>query len=774
MTLAQINPDLVSTLKRRACEFAIDVLLRFTAPRSRQVPADWCEANIELRTTSIKGRFSLRGREYLREPLNDVAGDCHYNTCCWGTGVGKTIKNIGQLLWVFANDRSSVFYVLPSKEGPGGAREFNNTALRPTLEATECFRDKLPTGKHRHNITGLKCIFDGNTMHLAGANSPGQLAGPRRKRGWGDEMDKFPDQIGEEASADYLINERTKQVPGSQYFRVSTPTAEGRGIWPHLMVSDLRRRFLPCPHCQKKFVLIQSAQYTVLPVKFSNGDPIPLAPLRWDKEAKRKDGEWDMDRVVRSARFECPHCGGHARDEHREWMDKHGVWLPTRNATGHRGYHLPSFYAPHVDFESSYGGMAKKFLDAQETGSGMRGYINSELAEVDVAQEFSGARIELNSAQISGADWTPLMSCDFQKLWPFLWFIVARVSSFKLQPRPTSADLAALKNTELGDQLKQIGPLAAELLRFDSRTGDFPLLDFVLAQKLTGDKLEKLFRETCGGNLLDLGRYLFRELGRPMPRGGDMEIIAAGFCELSGDDAWQELREVQQQFHVGNTFSKWGMNPNRGVVIDSGYAEEHNPEVLRKCFESGVDGRFEFYDPLTRKFAPHRTHIGCRPVPVDSWIPFKGYPIAKRWRAGGIEREWQFAPDDPFKGTSEADRCAVAVLEAASELYFHRWLDTRERQKEIQTAIAEQRPYKGNLWSVAGDVALLPAKRFTLEMFQAQLNNKGRDADGNIWERGQGGTGKRRYPDHLNDCCRNLWPLAESHGFFSYETKGEK
>lgn len=769
MTVDQLNPELVSTLGRRDREFARELLLRFTAPRPRLTPAEWCEQMVELRTTTVKGRFSLRGREYMREPLNDVAADVHYQTCCWGTGAGKTMKNIGQLMWIFENDPSSVLYVLPSTEGQGGAREFNNLAVIPTLKATECFAEKLPKGKDRHNLAGLKCIFGGNSMHLAGANSPGQLAGPRRKRGFGDENDKFPDQIGPEASADYLINERTKQVPGSQYMRQSTPTAEMRGIWPHLMQSDLRRRFLPCPYCEKRFVFVQSSQYTVLPVKFANGDPIHLAPLRWDAEAKRKDGEWDIDRVVRSARFECPHCGGHVRDHHRELMDKNGVWIPTRNAHGHRGYHLPSFYAPHVDFESSFGGIAKKFLGAQETGNGMRGYINSELAEVDAAQEFSGSRIELSSNAISGPDWTALMSCDFQKLWPFLWFAIARVSSFKLQPPITGDNFAP----ELKSKVEAIGPIAREILRFDNRTGEFPLLDFLIAKKITGAKLEKLFRETCGGNLLDLGRWLYRELGRPMPRGGDMEIIAAGFCELSGDDAWVELREYQQRFDVGATFSKWGMSPNRGVLIDAGYAEEHNPEVLRKCFESGSDGRFEYYDPVNRKFVSHRVHISCRPVPVDGWIPFRGYPIQKRWRAGGIEREWQFAADDPFKGTSEADRAAVAVLEAASELYFHRWMDTRERQKEIRNAVAANQPYKGNAWSISPDVQLFPSNRFTLEMFQSQLNAKGRDADGKIWERGQGGAGKRRHPDHLNDCCRNLWPLAESHGFFSYETKGE-
>src|SRR6185312_15999725 len=72
----------------------------------------------------------------------------------------------------------------------------------------------------------------------------------------------------------------------------------------------------------KRFVLVKDAQFTVLPTKMPDGAAIAFAELRWDKQAKRRDGSWDYDRVVRSARFECPHCGGHITDNHRLCLDR--------------------------------------------------------------------------------------------------------------------------------------------------------------------------------------------------------------------------------------------------------------------------------------------------------------------------------------------------------------------------------------------------------------------------------------------------------------------
>jgi phage terminase large subunit GpA-like protein len=70
----------------------------------------------------------------------------------------------------------------------------------------------------------------------------------------------------------------------------------------------------------ERVVLAWSKEYTVLPKTGAE------AYVVWDKEAKRGDGSWDLDRVERSARFRCPHCAGDILDAHKTWMNRNGIW----------------------------------------------------------------------------------------------------------------------------------------------------------------------------------------------------------------------------------------------------------------------------------------------------------------------------------------------------------------------------------------------------------------------------------------------------------------
>lgn len=812
--------ELIEDIRRRDHDFGIELLERFARPLPSGEPWLWVCAHARLKTPTVSGAFVPQGREYMRELINNVnVPELREITECMGTGNGKTIIAVLRWLWALHHDPFSGLWINPSKEGSGGARQFANGILIPTIEATECFREKLPVGEERHNISGLKVKFGGNDIDLVGGNSPTQLAAKRCNRVHLDEQDKLKEKLGREGSADQLAMERTKQVANPQISRGSTPTLESFGIWPHLMRSDLRRRFLPCPHCNPQrdadlaasqgapipaggehgtaaacrgwFVLVKDERFTMLPTKFaegggfSAGTQIPMACLRWDKEAKRKDGVWDMDRVIRSARFECPWCGGHVRDEHRVWMDLHGRWVRTRGALHHAGYHLPSFYAPQVDFDSSIGGMAKKFLDNHEAGN-IQGVINSDYAEVYVSQEFGeGSVLEVTSGNFSTGEWTALMTCDFQRNWPFIWFVVQRWSSFKLHPpfpltdgKPNFAD-DLKKNPAVAALCEKIVAgheggwlVLAEVLRFDARTGEFPMLDFLAGKGIVGEKLVRIFRDVCNANTVDLGRWIYGEMGLRMPKGGDAEVIGSGHCELSGDDAWQELRERQMEFKVGENLRRFGLHANRAVMVDSGYMEEHNPEVLRKCYESGATGRFEWYDPMAKKFTRFKVHQFCRPVPVDCWVPFKGYPIRQggRWKVGGIPSSTHWAPDDPFKGLMDAGKKTIAVLEAASEHYFRRWVEKRARQKEVREAMAAGKSYRGNVWNVSNDCKFYGHQCQRREDLEAQLNTKGINSQGEIWERGTGGGGKRRHPDHLLDCASQMQEaLAEAMGFYSYD-----
>lgn len=793
---------------------------RFFAPRCTIKPSQWLPEHLQFDEPEIRGWFNFSGREYLREVVDDViAEDISDFVYVFGTGVGKTISSIGRTIFSMINFPRRKLWVFPGSDGPGGAASFVKTRFLPCLQATKVTREKMPKGAKRFDVSASSIRMLGSVIDFVGSNSPAQIAANRCGEVEQDEVDKFAEVSEKEPSASYNADRRTDGVDGAKRFKSSSPSIDADDkIWHHFILTDQQRRFLPCPHCNSKaekspveefkpmrgwIILAWSDQYTCFKLR---GDE---AFVRWDQSAKQ-NGEWNFESVRRSAHFVCPWCKGKITDLHKIEMDKRGEWRPTtKGFPKHIGRHLPSLYSN--SSECRVGELAVEFLKSQNSLSGVRGFINSRLAEVYVSQESGRGMINVTSEKITGEDLHVLMTCDFQKKHPFIWFLIQRWSSFKLLP-PISTingkpyfvekfkerpDLELLCKKIVADH-EPAWIALAEIVRFDTRTGNFPLLEFCAAKGITGEKLVKIWRDECGMDTMSLGRFIYKEMGQRMPKGGDSEVIAAGFVESSqGLEMWTELADIQREFKVGETFRKNGVHPNNAVSIDAGWQQENNPEVLRVCFMSGQttcfcgqtlmreDGwefpfhcpihgfRGEWYDPRTRSSGPRKLHPFCQPVPVDNWWPYKGKGITVRKKITGITRETWFTFYDPFDGSADKDKYVVAALEAPSDLYFHRWMDLRDRQEEIQKSIAAGKNYRGYEWGLSKGFKLYPEGRFSMADFNTHMNARFRTADGEIKERGSGGGGKSRYPDHLNDCARNQFPLAEAHGIFSHEPQAE-
>lgn len=777
-----------------AHNFAITLMERFSAAPPSQRVSDWVAENIVFNEPEVRGPFDFTGRQYLRQPLDDNNDtSIERQGMCFATGLGKTIVYMAGVGYKIVHRPQRGLWVMPATNGANGVRNFNNSRLRPMLEASPAIARHIPRGADRFRISGLHLRLNGMVIDFAGANSPGQLTGNRCGEVRLDEVDKFKKKLGDEAGATYIAETRTDGVIGRQMFQSSTPTIDTGPIWTSLLSSNLNRRFVPCPHCgrhhpsSRNFVMVWSEQFTILPGKFPDGRLIPVAQVTWDPEAARPDGTWDMDRVIRSAHATCPHCGGHIHDSDIVWMDEQGQWIPTaRDTTSnrHAGYHLPRMYAPRRGFESTFGGMAKKFLENKANGEGMRGFINSDLAEPDVTQEFARNRIEIiNETRFSTDEWCPLLTVDVQQTWPYFWFVVRKWSLFTMLPpfaittgKPDLSPLIAggasaevLK--KLCDQLveerttsfaasNQGYTVVAELLRFCYRTDDYPLLQWCIGQNLTGARLVNFYHEHCHRDTFELGRHIYRELKQRMPRGGDSEAIAAGHC-----DTWDELREIPGRFGVGKGLTY----ANAGVMIDSGFGAYENAEVMRNCFAMAT--QFLWRNPSTKEFVNYE-RPDYQPFAADGWLPCKGFPSRKRWTDTGVSLPWRMHVDDPFKGTSEAGQYRHYVFEYAAEFFMDKLADLRGQRS-------------GYLWAVAKDMALIdsmandaiihapagamatggsPVSTFRLEDYWRHLDGMYKDRETGKWcDRG------RKWPTHLHDCERMQPALAAYLGIFSYD-----
>ena len=266
------------------------------------------------------------------------------------------------------------------------------------LKRSPVFERLIPTGKDRHDFAKLQQEIGGAIIDLVWSNSPAALASTPARVVTLDELDKFMEASMKEADAMDLAEQRCKNFANPKRTKTTTPTIpEGMG-WQEFIKTDQRRRQGPCPGCKKHVKFAWSSDFTVFPQVGNEAWAV------WDKEAKRESGAWDLDRVERSARYQCPFCGFHIQDRWRTWVDRNGVWVPAEKrvkngenevkpAAGYRGYHLPSLWAPSP--QCNVGKLAVKFLQKKGSLLGLQGFINGDLAEPFESQDTRGQRIEI-------------------------------------------------------------------------------------------------------------------------------------------------------------------------------------------------------------------------------------------------------------------------------------------------------------------------------------------------------------------------------------------
>lgn len=391
--------------------------LDFFADRPTDTVSEWCEANLVFDEPDNRGPFSLAGREYIREPLDSFADPMLTDgVLVLGSQAGKTGIIMGGAAWTARNDPARIVWVMSAE---GQAQTFSSTRWQPLLRASPCMAELLPTGSRRFEVKALQQTIGASIVNFFGSNSPGNLASIPARVVIQDEVDKYDTGGRKEADASNLADQRTKKFANPKRFKASTPTLTDGLIWQEFLKTDQRRRFLPCPHCGKLVLLAWSKHYTTFVLTGAEAFAV------WDKEAKRGQ-TWDLDRVERSAHYECPHCGGHITDAHKTRMDRAGEWRATaKAATGYRGWHLSSLYASSA--QTTVGKLAVKFLQVKRSLLGLQGFINGDLAEVFENQDSRSARTELivvNEAPEPGTAPIPILTADVQEVAPYFWYVV--------------------------------------------------------------------------------------------------------------------------------------------------------------------------------------------------------------------------------------------------------------------------------------------------------------------------------------------------------------
>lgn len=347
-------------------------------PAIKESVCSWVENNVVLPTGAIRGKVSLRVTPYLREILERF-GDrmTRHIVMCFGSQAAKTTCLIMGNLYRLCKDPQDTMWVMPNREL---AHSFSKARWMKCVEECEpalalvrrTSADEID--HHLHSFMEQHYI----TMFLkfVGSNSPANLSSFPCGTINMDETDKYGEQSKFEAGALDLAEERTKTFAFPLIVKASTPTVEGRLIWPEFLKTDQRYYWLPCPRCERQILL-----------KFSiKTEHHGLCGVRWwheNEEEAKTDGDWDFEKISKNAYYKCQECAGEIQDYERPCMLENGIWKPSnpKAEPGRFGYHLSSIYSI-LSQQTSLSNVAIQWLLSKGLLSARQNFINSWLAEV--------------------------------------------------------------------------------------------------------------------------------------------------------------------------------------------------------------------------------------------------------------------------------------------------------------------------------------------------------------------------------------------------------
>ena len=309
--------------------------------------SEWADLNRQLTSTSSAepGRWRTARTPYLREIMDCLSASSPVQNVVVmkGAQVGMTEAGNNWLGYVIDQAPGPMLFVMTTLEL---AEKNSKMRLEPMLQGTEVLAKKMGPSKSRDggNTKFLK-EFPGGILSITGANSAAGMRSMPAKYIFLDEVDGYPLDLEGEGSPIELAKARSRTFPRRKIFALSTPTIQGASIIEtEFDNTDQRFYHVPCPEC---------AQLQIL-----NFDQ-----LRW--EAGRYT---DTERYIKTARYECEHCGHHIEERFKTVMLGAGQWIPMKpehTSSSRRGYHINALYSPFGWF--SWAEIAQLYDKAQQS-----------------------------------------------------------------------------------------------------------------------------------------------------------------------------------------------------------------------------------------------------------------------------------------------------------------------------------------------------------------------------------------------------------------------
>lgn len=324
-----------------------------TRPRRRLSVSEWADANRQLSTksSSESGRWKTSRTPFLFEPMDTLSlmSRIQKTVLMFPTQSGKTEAGLNWIGYVMEHAPAPMLAVVPTLEF---RKRWVKQRIDPMLSETRVLA-RIFNAQRKRDSANAEDIkdFPGGFLVIAGANSPASLSSMPIKYFLGDEIDRYPWEVGDEGDPLGLIRERQKTFPRRKECLISTPTMTGASrIEEEFLTTDQRYYHVPCVHCGELLVL-----------RWAN--------LHWNA-------------ALTEARYMCEHCGAEIEEHYKTEMLREGRWVPKIPdfTLPYRGYHLNALYSP-LGLGFRWIELARMWVAAQADKAKLKRFINTSLAE---------------------------------------------------------------------------------------------------------------------------------------------------------------------------------------------------------------------------------------------------------------------------------------------------------------------------------------------------------------------------------------------------------
>lgn len=324
------------------------------------------------------GKYRTVRTPYAREPMRCLspAHPCKRVVTMVASQLMKTqiaLNWIGALIHMVP---SNILTLLPSL----GLAKRVSSRIGKTIKATPVLRERVAASRSRDSRSTMDTKeFEGGSLYVTTAGSAANLAELSARYVYGDEIDRWEVDVGEEGDPIELAETRGSTFGrNAKFYFSSSPTIKGASRIDDLFEgSDQRYYYVPCPTCGH------------------------MQTLEWERLHYSQDFS-----VVH---YECagPDCDVLIEEHHKGDMLARGEWRAHAKGDGETvGFHLNALYSP-LGW-TGWKSLAKQFEKAKKAQSKgdlepMQVFYNTRLAKVwDSAQEQTKASVLIERARREG------------------------------------------------------------------------------------------------------------------------------------------------------------------------------------------------------------------------------------------------------------------------------------------------------------------------------------------------------------------------------------